>query len=169
MLLGTEEPGASAALILEDRLDRLARAIHEDYVEARQDDGSHNPADLSHQEWAYLGQGFRNSSRAQADHLEVKLRAVHCRRVAPAAPEKKVVAFMPAEVELLAEMEHARWCAERFLAGWTFGTPKDKARKISPDLVLWSDLPEPIREYDRQAVRRLPEHLALLGEEIERL
>ncbi len=167
--LGAEEPGASAALVLEDRLDRLAKAIHDDYVLGRRADGSHNPADASHQEWSYLNQGFRNSSRAQADHMEVKLRAVHCRRVRSAGAERKVTVFTPEEVELLAEMEHARWCAERFLAGWTLGTPKDKARKISPDLVPWRDLPEPIREYDRQAVRRLPEHLALLGEEIERL
>jgi hypothetical protein len=138
-------------------------------VQARRDDGSHNASDPSHQEWAYLGQGFRNSSRAQADHIDVKLRAVHCRRVTRAEPEKKVAAFTPEEVELLAEMEHARWCAERFLAGWTLGSPKDKRRKITPDLVPWRDLPEPIREYDRQAVRRLPEHLALLGEEVERL
>ncbi|MGI8979087.1 MAG: NAD-binding protein [Pirellulaceae bacterium] len=169
LAIGSEEPGASAELILEDRLDRLARAIHEDYVKARRDDGSHNPADPSHQDWAYLGQGFRNSSRAQADHLEVKLRAVHCRRVAHAEPDRLVTTFTPEEVELLAEMEHARWCAERSLAGWTLGSPKDKARKITPDLVPWADLPEPIREYDRQAVRRLPEHVALLGEGIERL
>ncbi|MCE9527459.1 MAG: NAD-binding protein [Planctomycetales bacterium] len=167
--LGAEEPMASAATILEDRLDRLAKAIHNDYVQARIADGSHNPNDPSHQEWAYLGQGFRSSNRAQADHMDVKLRAVHCRRVPHAQPEKKVTVFTPEEVEMLAEMEHARWCAERFLASWTYGAPKDKGRKISPDLVPWSDLPEPIREYDRQAVRRLPEHLGLLGEEIERL
>ena len=167
--MGATEPRASAALIVEDRLDRLARAIHEDYMQARRDDGSHNPADPSHQDWTYLGQGFRNSSRAQADHLEVKLRAVRCRRVLRAEREKKVVALTPEEVEILAEMEHARWCAERFLAGWTVGSPKDKARKITPDLVPWRDLPEPIREFDRQAVRRLPEHVALLGEEVERL
>jgi voltage-gated potassium channel Kch len=166
--LGAEEPRATAAHIVENRIDRLARAIHEDYVQARRADGSHNPADLSHQDWEYLDQGFRNSCRAQADHLDVKLRAVRCQRIPAAAPGKKVIAFTPEEVEVLAEMEHARWCAERFLAGWSLGSPKDKARRISPDLVPWADLPDPIREYDRQAVRRLPEHLALVGEEIER-
>jgi voltage-gated potassium channel Kch len=166
--MGAEEPAASAALIVEDRLDRLARAIHEDYVQARRADGSYKSDDPSHQDWAFLGQGFRNSCRAQADHLEVKLRAVHCRKVLRADPELKVVSFTPEEVELLAEMEHARWCAERFLAGWTLGSPKDKARQITPDLVPWRDLSEPVREYDRQAVRRLPDHLAILGEEIER-
>jgi hypothetical protein len=166
--MGSEEPQTSAALILEDRLDRLARAIHEAYVAARRADGSHNPADPSHQDWAFLHQDFRNSNRAQADHLDVKLRSVHCRRVPFADPARKVAAFTPAEVELLAEMEHARWCAERFLAGWTLGSPKDKSRRITPDLVPWSDLPETVREYDRQAVRCLPDHLALLDEEIER-
>lgn len=166
--LGAEEPRATAAHIVKNRIDRLARAIHEDYVQARRADGSHNPTDLSHQDWEYLDQGFRNSCRAQADHLDVKLRAVHCHRIPAAAPDKKVIAFTPEEVAVLAEMEHARWCAERFLAGWSLGSPKDKARRISPDLVPWADLPDPIREYDRQAVRRLPEHLALVGEEIER-
>jgi hypothetical protein len=165
---GAPEPGESVAAIVEVRLDRLARAIHEDYLAARKSDGSYNPADPSHQEWPYLGQGFRVSCRAQADHLDVKLRAIHCRRVGQGQAERLVTAFTPVEVEILAEMEHARWCTERFLAGWSLGSPKDKARKITPDLVSWAELPEPIREYDREAVRRIPEHLKPLREEIER-
>ena len=165
---GAPEPSVSVETVVEDRLDRLARAIHEDYLSARRSDGSYNPADPAHQEWPYLGQGFRISCRAQADHIDVKLRAVGCRRVKHAQMEQHVTAFSPHEVELLAEMEHARWCTERFLAGWSVGLPKNKARKITPDLVPWRELPEPIREYDREAVRRIPEHLKMLGEEIER-
>jgi hypothetical protein len=71
-------------------------------------------------------------------------------------------------VEMLAAMEHARWNAERFLAGWTYGEERDTAGRRSPYLVPWDALPEQIKEYDREAVRNIPALLALIGQKVYR-
>jgi hypothetical protein len=68
---------------------------------------------------------------------------------------------------MLARMEHARWNAERFLAGWSYAPGKKNVeRKTSPWLVGWGELPEEIREYDREAVRNIPHLVALSGRRI---
>jgi len=53
-------------------------------------------------------------------------------------------------------MEHERWNTERWLADWHYGTPSDKARRISENLVSWEELHDSIRDYDRNAVELIP-------------
>jgi hypothetical protein len=104
--------------------------------------------------WESLAADLQDANRHQADHIPVKLRAVGCFSSAPGDQGSEVTAFSAEELELLARMEHARWNAERFLAGWTLG-PKDDENRTHPYLVSWEELPEEIREYDREAVRHL--------------
>jgi hypothetical protein len=53
-------------------------------------------------------------------------------------------------------MEHQRWVAERYLAGWVLGV-KDYTNLSSPHLVAWDALePKKIQEYGRNFVRVLP-------------
>jgi len=40
--------------------------------------------------------------------------------------------FTPAEIEILAEMEHNRWVSERLFDGWVYGKKRDIEKKISP-------------------------------------
>ncbi len=69
----------------------------------------------------------------------------------------------------MAKMEHARWIAERLLAGWTYAPGKrDFVNRTSPYIVPWEDLPEDVRDFDRQAVRKIPQLLAELGEKVYR-
>jgi len=70
------------------------------------------------------------------------------------------VDFTEDEIERMAELEHGRWNAERLRSEWRWGPHKDPAKRISPYIVPWSELPEPIREYDRSAVREWPKVLA---------
>ena len=67
------------------------------------------------------------------------------------------------QVEHLAEIEHGRWNVERLLEGWRWGPIKDVKKRVSPYLVPWSELPDDIREYDRQFIRAIPETLANTG------
>ncbi len=60
----------------------------------------------------------------------------------------------------MARMEHERWVAEKLLAGFRPGA-RDNAAKTSPYLVPWDELDEKVREIDRQAVREIPDLLAL--------
>jgi len=80
-------------------------------------------------------------------------------------PRPAVDRFEPGEVELLAEMEHTRWCAERLLADWVLG-PSDKPRRISPYIVPWAALPPEIQEYDRETVRLIPAFMGQIGKKV---
>jgi hypothetical protein len=71
--------------------------------------------------------------------------------------------FSADEIELLAEMEHERWTAERRSHGWRWGPRRDPEDRASPDLAGWSELPEAVKELDRQAVRSIPRLLSLVG------
>jgi len=76
--------------------------------------------------------------------------------------------FTKGEVEIMAEMEHARWNVERLLDGWRWGEKRNVTKKISPYLVPWLELSDDVREWDRQTVRKIPEFLAKIGLEVRR-
>jgi len=152
--------------LLDEQRDLLSRAIHQDFVEKRRREGRPE-TDPTMQPWDRLDLHLKDSNRQQADHIPVKLRAIGYVSDEPRGGEPAVTAFTDAEVEVLAQMEHARWEAERFLAGWTQG-PRDPAAKQSPYLVDWKDLAEEIRKYDREAVRNLPHLVAFVGRRIYR-
>jgi hypothetical protein len=93
--------------------------------------------------------------------MPVKLRSIGC-SIAPlhdiGAP---AFDFTEAEFEMLAVAEHKRWVTERLEAGWGPG-PKDVERKTTPYLVPFDELPDDIADLDRDAVRQIPEALALV-------
>jgi hypothetical protein len=58
---------------------------------------------------------------------------------------------------MLGRVEHARWKAERILAGWTYAPGrKDIARKTSPYIVEWDKLSPEVQQYDRDFVTLIP-------------
>jgi hypothetical protein len=118
--------------------------------------------------WEDLPEDLRESNRQQVACAERTLRVAGY-GVHKAQGELVLAEFSPEEVEIMAEMEHGRWNAERLAAGWRFGPDRDPGNKISPYLVRWQDLPDKIREYDRKAVRDLPNILADVGLEVYRL
>jgi hypothetical protein len=138
----------------------LARAIHEAYLRRERDKGKTPHANPSMVEWEQLPESLRESNRDQAADIFRKLRAIGC-DISPlvdwdaASPE-----FSPAEVELLARMEHDRWWREREAGGWRFAPQKNETRKESPYLVPYDELSDEIQEYDRAAVRGMPAFLA---------
>ncbi len=136
-------------------VDARARAIHEAYVAKRLAAGETVATNPALVRWEELDEDLKDSNRQQADHLPVKLRALG---MAPAASRggARGPVVTPAEIEILARMEHARWNADRFLSGWTHAPgKKDLERKTSPHLVPWEALPDAIKEYDREAVREI--------------
>ena len=156
---GKLEDICSSRAILDEPLDSVARIIHNKYVEQRRSEGAELDSSLA--PWELLHPVKKESNRLQADHIGIKLRAVG--RIKANEPLPKAISpFTDGEVEALARMEHDRWCAERFLAGWRFGQVRDENNKISPYLAGWDNLEERIKEYDRQAVRQIPELLRYL-------
>lgn len=138
----------------------IARALHNDYRRAqrtRKDD-----EDPALAPWDELPASLQASNLAQADDVPNKL-ALIGRRLSPAGGPLRLTAE---EIELLAEVEHGRWTAERLAGGWRHG-PRQVGRSTSPDLVPWAKLPEAIREYDREAVATLGPALSDAGWGVE--
>jgi hypothetical protein len=135
----------------------LARAAHEDFVQRRLGDSNRKPdADPALNDWDRLPDDLRESNRQQADHIGIKLRAIGCQAVEKSRPHEAVTHFSLDEIETLAEMEHARWNAERWLSGWRYGTPSNKKERINENLQPWDALHDSIKKYDREAVANIP-------------
>ncbi len=149
-----EEPGREA----------LAQELHRAYCEEITAARAQDPAQRS---WAELSDDLKQSNLSQVDAIVGKVEAIGC-SVRPAADVAVSFTFTDDEVEYLAEMEHGRWTAERLRSGWRWAPQRDAEAKVSPHLVPWAQLPEDIRQYDREFVERIPGMLATVGLEIVR-
>jgi hypothetical protein len=141
--------------------DQLARVIHDHYRDTIAAQGRDPSAEAAGRPWEELADSYRDANRHQADHLSAKLAVTDCQAV----PERRVqsFAFAPLEIERLASIEHARWAAERWLAGWSYAPVRDNRLKHHPQLRPYSDLSEPMKDLDRFAVRLVPTLLARSG------
>jgi len=79
------------------------------------------------------------------------------------ATERDTLYVFSADVlDLLSKLEHDRWSRERIDEGWRFGK-RDAENRRTPYLLPWEDMPEEVRNYDREVVRNLPELLSKTG------
>ena len=148
-----------------EKRDAIAEAIHEKYLRNQQ--GKKPPDDPAMASWETLSEPLKESNRQQASQIMEKLRRIECDIRLPISGQPASFEFKPEEEEMLAEMEHDRWVAERLQEGWRMG-PRDPEKKITPYLVAWDNLDEQIKDYDRDAVRGIPGILAEVGLEIFR-
>lgn len=156
--------------LLEGVYERMARELHEAYRR-------HSPAADS---WESLNDRDRASSRAQAAHTGAKLRAVECGLVPLADASEGPFQFTPSEVELLARLEHDRWCVWMRQRGYRRGERRrDRGRwsrrlfpwlkSRHPYLRPWEELPADVQEANRQFIVGLPGVLGALDQHIVRL
>lgn len=154
----------SKEIVLNEKLDEVAMAINEIYNEIQEDKTKTS-------NWAELPADFKDSSRYQADHLPIKLRALNVKVVKTKGKKRNDFrGLTEAEIDLLANMEHNRWCAERWLAGWTCGK-RDNEKKENPLLKPFSKCNEAelkIKEIDREFIRKIDETLKILNLEIDK-
>lgn len=155
---GLPEKVCSIDNFFSGNLDQRAIALHNEYLEQRKSfsDFGKNNSDVC---WEKLPQEYQDSNRKSADHIGVKIRSIGCEIVQDSAMGKPAV-FSAEEIEMLSELEHRRWCAERSLAGWTYGDIKNEKTRKTPHLVSWNNLPEEIKNYDRITVKMIPDVLA---------
>jgi hypothetical protein len=153
-------------LLLGGTYEMLARAIHEEYLQAQRRQGATASTNPSMVPWESLTASLKESNRDQAAHIGTKLAALGW-GIAPLTDwdADKTATFSAAQVEILSEMEHERWVEQRRLDGWTTG-PKDIAAKKTPYLGSWDSLSEEVKDWDRQAVRGIPTFLARAGYQI---
>jgi hypothetical protein len=151
----------------EPEVETRAAAVHTDYVrwmEKRGQTAEDNPHVVP---WDELPESLRRKNREQARHIPAKLAAVGC-EVVPHT-DGRGAEFEPEEVELMARLGHEHWRELRVREGWKYHKgPKDGVKKTSPNLVGWEELPEEIKEFNRRAVRAIPDALAASGHQARR-
>jgi hypothetical protein len=149
--------------VIDDTLiDRLAEAVHANYLREQLADGATMGSTAALVPWAELTADLQESNRAQARDIAVKLASIGA-TVVPAAAAPAPFAFTDAEIENLARIEHERWAAQRVAAGWSYAEQREDAEKRSPDLTTWNRLAPAERDKDRDAVRNIPAVLATVG------
>lgn len=141
--------------------ETIAHLIHERW-RAEQPEGE--PAPM----WHELDESRKESSRAQARDITLKLRSIGC-DIAPLRDwDAQEFTFTPEEIEKLAIAEHERWTKERLADGWSWGEEKDVEKKKNPNLRPWEDLPPDVADWDRVFVRKIPAMLASVGIQVIR-
>ena len=149
------------------RLLRMAQSFHRQYVN---DNPKKLPENL--RPWAQLPDTYKTANLEQARYAVEILLAAGFDVRAGSGKRRAITSFegrlWKRAVERMAELEHGRWNIERLRNGWRFGRPRDDARKLHDCLVPWENLPEHIREHDRNAARAFPAILAQAGLEIFR-
>jgi TrkA family protein/RyR domain-containing protein len=143
-------------VLLHESEDKLARAFHEDYRAQRAAEGI---PDEDNPHWEELTEGLKDSNRQAADHLAAKLRALGFHEEPVTRDKHRIERFDADDQLLLAKMEHARWRAERWLAGWKPGPARDPLNKISDCLIPWDQLPLDKQKRDREQIAAIPEAL----------
>lgn len=150
----------------EEKRDQVAAAAHKEYRNKRRREILEN--DKAMTDWANLKQDLSDSNYQQADSYISVLDYIGCSIHEVKNRPVSIMTFTDKEIELMAQLEHARWNIERLLKGWKHGPQKDVDKKISPYLIPWNELTEEIKDYDRNAMRKIPEILALVNLEVRR-
>lgn len=147
-------------LLLQERHDALARAIHDFYLEGRLDEGDIIGSRASMQEWEDLAESFRDDNRLVADCYQLKLRDIGARFAGGSGPTLKLDGD---ELEELSRAEHDRWMAAKLSTGWRYGPERDDRAKTHPDIIPYDALSERIKDLDREQVRIMTRLLAASG------
>ena len=155
------ERTCTAELVAGGSFERIAVAIHRRWCGDQLAAGKEAPS------WSELDESRKESNRAQARDMPVKLRSIGC-TIAPLHDMRApAFEFTDEEFESLAIAEHKRWVTERLESGWRLG-PKDVERKTTPYLIPFDELPDDIADLDREAVRHIPDALALVDLKVVR-
>ncbi|MFG1918937.1 RyR domain-containing protein [Micromonospora sp. NPDC048898] len=163
-----------AQLIAEDLTERLARQIHDRYVQAQVRAGVRLGASPAMVDWARLPESLRRANRAHVQDIAAKLLSLGC-VVAPrhgttaGTADPGASRAIDDRIDELARLEHERWCRERRGEGWLYGEPRDDARRRHPTLRPWDELAPDVQEMNRNEIRALPEVLSDAGFEMIRL
>jgi len=149
---------------------KFARAIHSRYRNEmkKQKSGSKNFYIL----WVYntgnnkyqnaidfedLPEDIKNSNLDNAYHIPTKLLAIGYRiRLVAKGFKPATLHLNDEEVEIMARVEHIRWCWDKIMNGWYYGDVKDSRRKTHPSIIPYEDLSESEKEKDRELVRLIP-------------
>jgi len=166
-LIRSDEVSAADAVTIR----KLSRAIHSRYLHVIRKsnkidvNGQEHPAfnypgdnrNLYSTDYESLPDHIKISNKDNAYHIPTKLLSIGFRIRHVQKGFKALTLHLSAEeVETMARVEHIRWCWDKRLHGWIYGSVKDNAGRIHPGLIPYEDLAESEKEKDRELVRLIP-------------
>jgi len=143
---------------INDNLTRqIAVSIHEDYCRNRVADGKTKELVPNLVSFDELSDEIKEANYDSARTIPRKLKLLNIElQRSMIGTEPELLVFTNDEIETLSKWEHTRWNWQKLLNGWIYGEKRDDAKKINPSILPWSNLPDDIKEYDRQSVRLIP-------------
>ena len=158
---GFKQPDSVVARPLQDMLENLAIAIHQQYNQKQLELFPNKP--LEHPNFSDLPDTLKYSNLRQAHNIANILELAGW-EMRPVSSAGEVVSEIPKDViEVLATIEHEAWLKERTDSGWIYGVVKSTGKKISPHLIPYDDLAEEIKEIDRESIQQIPYLLGKIG------
>lgn len=149
-----------------ESMERLARAIHEDYIERQKQIGAHI---FVAEEFDDLEASSRFSNLRQAMNIDKKLRQFGYALVDQSSTDEAIVSLPKELVEKYAIEEHADWMAGKKRFGWVYNAVRDDKLKHHDCLLPWSELPLEQQEKDRNAARNVIRLADIAGMKVIRL
>ncbi|MBK7822368.1 MAG: hypothetical protein IPJ61_15230 [Tessaracoccus sp.] len=128
------------------RLRELAQLTHAGYRELADRTRNATGSAYADMAWRRLPELVQSSNVAQVLDIPVKLALLGVRLTRTSDADGRAYAFTADDIELLAYEEHRRWAHFHIRNG----------RHSHNWNIPWDVLPDEVREYDRQVVRRIP-------------
>ncbi len=152
-IIDIPEQTLQAEQILKSELIRNAMRVNMRYVHLYT--GKDESETQMRDEWERLSPFLRYSNISTADYHEIRQRMLRRMGAAPDGSD-----LTQEQRELLAELEHMRWCRYHWLNNWRYGKPanggaKDEAARIHIDLIPYRELSEPEKDKDRTTIDTL--------------
>jgi len=126
---------------------------------------SESQANLGHgqrQNWHQLGEEIRTQIMVQSRFL-LSMLHIAGYNMTSATDQDVPHVFSAGLLDLLARLEHDRWSREKIDAGWRYAPRREPQDRIHECLIPWDEMPDDLRQYDRQYVQNLPELLFKTG------
>ena len=155
-------------------VEKIAAAIHETWRALSKDEGWSMQPRLD-KCYAKLAEIDKEDNRAAARRMPEVLALIGLGLRAPgegeeaALPAEELEALLGQNMDRLAEAEHDGWMEHRAKNGWRYAETRDNARKLHPDMLSYTTLPEQEKGKDRNTIRHYPNFAARPGYRIVRL
>lgn len=158
-------------IVLTDELsEKLAEAAHDVFRDGKCRDGwtwgpVKDEAQRTHPllvAYSQLPDESKEANRVTVRAIPQKL-AIAGYVMLPARSNERPLEFPGDDLEKLAEFEHQTWMNAKLVAGYTCGKPTAASPRQNEYLVPWDQVPEAIKQIDRDLVRGIPRILEKAG------
>ena len=148
-------------------LEKLAKVINDDYENLQVARGNKKESEII--SFEDLSEDLKYSNLRQAMEIFRKIDLMGY-QVVEKGVDGEITEIPKAYVEALAKIEHDSWCEERLASGWVLDKTLEKADRVnrrSPYLVPYEELPESIKDLDRDTIINIPHLLGLIGKALQ--